>query len=93
MEDATNGLFTLDQLRRRVPTESPFNLANIPKAETLIEESERFKGFQLELDSMDRTFESWERLSDNEAQRVAEHSDYVLLVNKDLMCQVERLSA
>ena len=92
-EDAKNNLYTLDPLRRRVPEEKPFYLETIPRAELLIEEFERFKGFQLELDSMDRPFESWERLSDSDTQRVEEHDDYVLLVNQDLMDKVVRLSA
>ena len=92
-DSAIKGLYTVDHLRRPVLNESPYYLDTIPKAETLIEEFERFRGFLLELEELDGRFESWERLSDTDADRLSNADDYVLLVNKDMIAKVERLSA
>lgn len=75
------------------PRKNPFYIKTLPKAEQLIENFQRFESFALDLESSDRLSDELENLSDKAAKRLAEHDDYVLIINEDAIGSVQRLSA
>ncbi len=60
--------------------ENPFYLIAIPSAEVLIENVQRLRGYELELESMLLPFSEWDSY---EAERIDSHDDYVLLVKRE----------
>ena len=92
-KDAVKALYGRSRLRRRVLVEEPFYTRTLPQAEQLIENFQRFEGFVHELESNDRPSRDWEALEEVAASRLAEHDDYVLLINEDALGRVERLGA
>lgn len=84
----------------KAPTQ---HLDALAQAETAIENFQRFEGFALELESISRlgiSLRQWEALhnTDNtvfvneEDKNLDEHDDYVLLVERDYLDSVKRLS-
>lgn len=73
--------------------EDPFYLEAVPRAEELIESFQRFESYALDLESSDRPSDNLERLSEDAVKRLAEHDDYVLIIDEDAIGRVQRLSA
>lgn len=73
--------------------EDPFYIEALPRAEELIESFQRFESYALDLESPDRPSRDLETLSAEAAQRLADHDDYVLLIDEDALGRVGRLSA
>ena len=81
-------LHTWPELRKR-----PFYKENIPRAERLIENFQRFESYALYLEASDRLPDDLEQLSDEAAKRLADHDDYALLVDECELRREGRLSA
>ena len=90
--DAVKALYRRNRRRRRVLVENPFYARTTPQAEQLIENFQRFEGFILELESLDRPFRDWELLEEEAAARLADHDDYVLVIDEEALDRVGRLS-
>lgn len=73
--------------------EDPFYLEAVPRAEQLIESFQRFESYALDLESSDRPSDELELLSEEAAKRLADHDDYVLLIDEEALGSVGRLSA
>ena len=81
------------------PTEEPIHhLTALAQAELLIENFQRLEGFEGELDAIERLgLKEWEDLNNADVFNIkddfniAEHNDYVLLVDRDMFAKVERL--
>ena len=82
------GLMYYQELRK-----NPFYKENIKRAERLIENYERFESYALYLEASDSPFNELEQLSDEAAQRLADHDDYVIVTDEDTLERMERLSA
>lgn len=73
--------------------DEPFYLESIPRAERLIENFQRFEGYALELESLDRPLRDEEVLSEFAAQRLADHDDYLLIIDQEMLERLSRLSS
>lgn len=81
------------------PSEEPIHhLTALAQAELLIENFQRLEGFEGELDAIERLgLKEWEDLNNADVFNIkddfniAEHNDYVLLVDRDMLAKVERL--
>lgn len=91
--DAVKPLYRRNRRRQRVLVEDPFYTITLPQAEQLIENFQRFEGFVLELESLDRPFRDWESLEEEAAARLADHDDYVIVIDEEALGSVGRLSA
>ncbi len=68
--------------------EDPFYATSLPQAEVLIENYQRLHGFQLELQQLNtigRTFQEWDALDRDYDVKLAEHDDYYLLVDQEVL--------
>ena len=90
------GLFALPR-RGNEKSEDRTHIEALTQCELLIENLERFEGFQAEIEAMERlgiTHSEWAEEQDdaisNAEINLAEHRDYVLLVDNE---QLERLAA
>lgn len=92
-KDVIKALYRRNRRRRRVLIEDPFYTSTLPQAEQLIESFERFQGFALEIESMDVPYRDWESLEEQAMARLADHDDYVLIIDEETMGSVTRLSA
>ncbi len=77
----------------QVLQDNPFYRESIPPAEELIENFQRFESYALDLESSERPSRDLEELSEDAARRLADHDDYVLLVDEDALDRAGRLSA
>lgn len=81
------------------PSEEPIHhLTALTQAEILIENFQRLEGFEDELAAIERLgLKEWEDLNNTDVFNIeddfniAEHDDYVLLVDKDRLAKAERL--
>ena len=82
--DAVGDLFTGGLNSQLV--EQPFYLASVRNCEVLIENYQRLEGFELVLKSMCfGEFSMWEDFDGENDISIAEHDDYVILVNNTLL--------
>ena len=73
--------------------DKPFYVEGIPLAERLMENFLRFEGYALELESLDRPLRDEEVLSEFATQRLADHDDYLLIIDQEMLERLARLSA
>lgn len=86
--EARRFLYTWPKLRKK-----PFYKKALPRAELLIESFQRFESYALDLELSERPSRDLEELSEDATRRLADHDDYVLLVDEDALDRVGRLSA
>lgn len=80
-------LYTWPKLRKK-----PFYINTIPRAELVIEDFQRFESFALDLQSPERSARDLENLSEEAAKRLADHDDYVLVIDEEALERIGRLS-
>ncbi len=81
-------LYTWPKLRKK-----PFYKRAIPRAELLIESFQRFESFALQMNSSERPDRDLEALSEEAAKRLADHDDYVIVIDEEALDRIGRLSA
>jgi len=86
--EARRFLYIWPKLRKK-----PFYIRALPRAEVLIESFQRFEGFAIDMRSLERPARDFEMLSEEAAKRLADHDDYVLVIDEDALDRVGRLSA
>ena len=96
-QDAIQDIKPKRSLRSRHPKEPTHHLTALTQAEILIENFQRLEGFEGELDAIERLgLKEWEDLNNTDVFNIeddfniAEHNDYVLLVDKDTLAKAER---
>lgn len=97
-QDAIRDIKPRRSLRSRHPKEPTHHLTALAQAEILIENFQRLEGFEGELDAIERLgLKEWEDLNNaavfnlKDDFNIAEHNDYVLLVDRDMLAKAERL--
>lgn len=86
--EARKLLYTWPELRG-----NPFYKENIPRAERVIENFQRLEGYALQIESLQRPYRDYEVISKLAGNRLADHDDYVLAIDEDMIERLERLSA
>jgi len=86
--EARKFLYTWPKLR-----EDPFYEDAIPRAERAIENFQRLQGYALQIESLDKPYRDYRVISELAAKRLADHDDFVLVIDEDIMERLERLSA
>ncbi len=86
--EARRFLYTWPKLRKK-----PFYIKTLPRAELLIESFQRFEGFALDMKSPERPSRDLEMLSEEATKRLADHDDYVLVIDQEALGRIGRLSA
>ncbi len=82
------GLHKYAELRRK-----PFYMENIPRAERVIENFQRLEGYALQIESLGKPYRDYRVISELAAVRLADHDDYVLVIDEEMLARLERLSA
>lgn len=86
--EARKFLYVWPKLRK-----NPFYKENITRAERVIENFQRLEGYALQIESLQRPYRNYEVISQLAGNRLADHDDYVLVVDEDTLERLERLSA
>lgn len=86
--EARRFLYTWPELRKK-----PFYKKALPRAERLIESFQRFESFAIEIKSQERPDRDLAAVSEEAAKRLADHDDYVLVVDEEALDRIRRLSA
>ena len=73
--------------------DEPFYKENIPRAERVIENFQRLEGYAIQIESLQRPYRNYEVISKLAGKRLADHDDYVLVIDEDTLERLERLSA
>ncbi|MYE26524.1 MAG: hypothetical protein F4X87_04795 [Chloroflexi bacterium] len=79
-------LYAWPKLRKK-----PFYINSIPRAELVIENFQRFESFTLYMKSSERLGRDQEIQSDKAAARLADHDDYMLLIDEEALERIRRL--
>lgn len=86
--EARKFLYTWPKLRKK-----PFYKENIPRAERVIENFQRLEGYAIQIESLEKPYRDYRVISELAAARLADHDDYVLVIDEDMVERLERLSA
>ncbi len=86
--EARMGLHVFSKLR-----DQPFYKENIPRAERVIENFQRLEGYAIQIESLEKPYRDYRVISELAAARLADHDDYVLVIDEDMVDRLERLSA
>ena len=73
--------------------DEPFYIENIPRAERVIENFQRLEGYALQIESLEKPYRDYRVISELAAARLADHDDYVLVIDEETLERLERLSA
>ena len=79
-------LYTWPKLRKK-----PFYKRALPRAEVLIENFQRFESYALDLASPERSLRDLNMMSEEAAKRLADHDDYVLVIDEEALDRIRRL--
>lgn len=86
--EARKFLYTWPKLRK-----NPFFKENIPRAERVIESFQRLEGYAIQIESLEEPYRDYKVISELAAARLADHNDYVLVIDEEAVERLERLSA
>lgn len=73
--------------------DDPFYIENLPRAERVIENFQRLEGYALQIKSLEKPYRDYRVISELASARLADHDDYVLVIDEDTLERLERLSA
>ncbi|MCY3977709.1 MAG: hypothetical protein OXG23_06385 [Chloroflexi bacterium] len=87
-ETKYKGLYQYKELRQ-----NPFYKENIPRAELAIENFQRLQSYAHQIESLEKPYRDYRVISELAAARLADHDDFVLVIDEDTLARLERLSA